>query len=276
MSLDGSCALAFCFSIFVPRLVSKFQAHCASPTPVADSNGPLLPYLAQQAIPEGGCVPHQIEFTYANTLTDTSSLARACAFTKLQNQRRSIRFYDPQPYPVELLMRCIETAGTAPSGAHQQPWHFSVVRCPAKKLAIRHAVEREEQQNYDRRMKQAWKDDLAPIFKNSTLHEQHTDKEGEAKTVIRKPYLTEAPFLVVVTEVTHGIHPDTGAFECGVGGGTATASELPLPPEFTSLPPAYTRPCRVLLLPRCDALFVCVFVCLCVCLFVCLSVCLSV
>lgn len=220
LSVDARCALVFCFSIFVPRLASKFRAHCVTPsilpstchgkTSESDSNALLLPYIAQQANPEGGCVPDQIGLTYVSTLTETSSLTRARTFTQLQNQRRSVRFYDPQPFPVELLMHCIETAGTAPSGAHQQPWHFSVVHCPAKRLAIRQAVEREEQQNYDRRMKQAWKNDLAPIFKNSTLHEVDTDTEGQTKTIIRKPYLTEAPFLVVVTELTHGIHATTG------------------------------------------------------------------
>jgi iodotyrosine deiodinase len=161
-----------------------------------DLHSSQLPYIAQQASPERGCTPDQIEFSYENTQTEASSLARAQAFTQLQNQRRSLRFYDTKPFPVELLLQCIETGGTAPSGAHQQPWHFSVVRDAAKKAAIREAVEREEQVNYDKRMKQAWKDDLAPIFKNSALH-----KDG----LIQKPYLTEAPFLVVVTEVVHGV-----------------------------------------------------------------------
>ena len=55
-------------------------------------------------------------------------------------------------------------------GAHQQPWHFSVVSSQDLKARIREAVEEEEQVNYDRRMKQSWKDNLAPIFKNSALH----------------------------------------------------------------------------------------------------------
>ena len=94
---------------------------------------------------------------------------------------------------------------SAPSGAHQQPWHFSVVKDPAKKQAIREIVEREEQINYDKRMKQSWKNDLVPIFKGSNLHAD----VGE-RVIIQKPYLTEAPFLVIVTEVTHEINPITG------------------------------------------------------------------
>lgn len=155
-------------------------------------------------------MPDQIEFTYDSTLTEATSLARAHAFTQLQNQRRSVRFYASESFPVELLTQCIETAGSAPSGAHQQPWHFSIVQCPVKRGAIREAVEQEEQINYDRRMKQAWKDDLAPIFKNSALHKPADEGGAAGRTIIQKPYLTEAPYLVVVTELTHGVHPSTG------------------------------------------------------------------
>ena len=205
MSTQSISALIFCLSIYVPRLVQQ-SAHTTQSSN-SEVSSSLLPYVARQATPEGGCIPDQIGFVYENTLSNDTSLARAQAFTQLQNQRRSLRFYDSQPFPLELLMQCIEAGGTAPSGAHQQPWHFSVVRDPAIKAAIREVVELEEQANYDKRMKQAWKDDLVPLFKNSALH-----KEGR----IQKPYLTEAPYVVVVTEVSYGIHMTTGAPCCSV------------------------------------------------------------
>ena len=71
-----------------------------------------LPYKATQARPRAGEVPDQVRFVYESTLTAENSLNRARAFTALQNQRRSVRFYDSKPFPVELLMECIKTAGT--------------------------------------------------------------------------------------------------------------------------------------------------------------------
>ncbi|CAM9113402.1 unnamed protein product, partial [Ectocarpus fasciculatus] len=103
-------------------------------------------------------------------LDEDTALHRAKAFLQLQNQRRSLRFYSPDPYPIELLMTCIATAGTAPSGAHQQPWHFSIVKNMKLKRQIREIVEKEEQLNYDKRMKKTWVQDLDPIFKESALH----------------------------------------------------------------------------------------------------------
>lgn len=199
LNVETGSVLLFCLSMFAPNLTSSLRSRRG--TSHSLDSDPQLPYTAQQATPESGCVPDQVDFVYSTTLTDESSLERARVFTQLQNQRRSLRFYDTRPFPVELLQQCIETGGTAPSGAHQQPWHFCIVQDPGKKAAIREEVERAEQLNYDKRMKQSWKDDLEPIFKNSALHQ-----DG----VIQKPYLTEAPYLVVVTELLYGLHPETG------------------------------------------------------------------
>lgn len=206
--VDG--ILLFCTSVATLRLIHVIAGsgllRC-SVVSKSESTSPSheissLPYIARQATLEGGTPPDQVRFEYDNSMNESATLARARAFARLQNQRRSMRFFDPTiPVTESLLNACIETAGTAPSGAHQQPWHFCVVRDPATKAAIRTVVEREEQLNYDKRMKQSWKNDLEPIFRNSALHQGG---------LIEKPYLTQAPCLVVVTELTHGIHPDTG------------------------------------------------------------------
>ena len=74
---------------------------------------------------------------------------RAVAFYKLLAMRRSVRFFDPgAPVPRATLMACIAAAGTAPSGAHCQPWHFCVVESAEVKAQLRAAVEAAEAKNY--------------------------------------------------------------------------------------------------------------------------------
>jgi hypothetical protein len=210
-------ALLFCASTAATRLLASCLPSSPSSSPSHSSSSSSstssstssdeqpLPYEAGQAAVPRGASPAQVRFQYRSALLAPAAVSRARAFSRLQNQRRSLRFFDPSlPVPAALLDACVCTAGTAPSGAHQQPWHFSVVRDPEKKAAIREVVEREEQLNYDKRMKEAWKQDLEPIFKNSALHQGGR---------IQKPYLTDAPCLVVVTELTHGVNPNTGKWE---------------------------------------------------------------
>ena len=125
----------------------------------------LLPYIAEQVEPEDKDAS-QADFN-CERIEESVALHRAKAFQQLQNQRRSLRYFSQDPFPEELLLACIATAGTAPSGAHQQPWHFSIVQNANLKQQIRDVVEQEEQINYDKRMKQSWLADLNPIFKDS-------------------------------------------------------------------------------------------------------------
>ena len=114
-------------------------------------------------------------------------LERARAFYDLVNQRRTVREFSDRPIPEGVLEQCLLAAGTAPSGAHKQPWRFVVVRDPAIKKAIREAAEKEEHDNYDWRMSEAWKRDLEPLG---------TDEH--------KPFLEIAPALIVVMALKHG------------------------------------------------------------------------
>jgi iodotyrosine deiodinase len=97
------------------------------------------------------------------------------------------------PIPLSLIQTCIETAGTAPSGGHQQPWTFCVVQNSTIKQQIRELVEKEEQINYQARMSETWKEELKPIM--SGLH-----KDGK----LSKPYLTDAAYVVVMMKQTDG------------------------------------------------------------------------
>ena len=91
----------------------------------------------------------------ATRLPVSEQRSRASAFHKLMSSRRSMRFFSPDPVDDEVLAKAIATAGTAPSGAHKQPWVFCVVRDQETKDRIRELVEAEELVNYERRMKKA-------------------------------------------------------------------------------------------------------------------------
>jgi hypothetical protein len=91
----------------------------------------------------------------ATRLPVSEQRARASTFHKLMSSRRSLRFFSPDPVDDQVLATAIATAGTAPSGAHKQPWVFCVVRDSSTKHRIRELVEAEELVNYERRMKKA-------------------------------------------------------------------------------------------------------------------------
>lgn len=104
------------------------------------------------------------------------------------DQRRTVREFDTRPIPVEVMEHIILTASTAPSGAHKQPWTFCLVSDPGIKRKIRLAAEEEEKISYSSRMPDPWKDDLKPLGTNW-----------------EKPFLEEAPFLIVVFKQSYGM-----------------------------------------------------------------------
>ena len=96
-------------------------------------------------------------------LSDDERVARArTAFERLQS-RRSCRAFADTHVPREVIEYAIRTAGTAPSGANHQPWHFVAVFSPEKKRAIREAAEAEEREFYGGKASEEWLDALAPI-----------------------------------------------------------------------------------------------------------------
>lgn len=95
--------------------------------------------------------------------------------------RRSLREFSDRHVPLEIIRNAIAAAGTAPSGANQQPWHFVVVSNPEKKQEIRAAAEIEESAFYQDRAPDEWLRALAPLG---------TDEN--------KPFLEIAPYLIVV------------------------------------------------------------------------------
>ena len=118
------------------------------------------------------------------------SVERARAFYEAMRTRRSVRAFSPEPIPEEVLDLAIATAGTAPSGAHRQPWRFVVVTDPALKRQIREAAEAEERAFYEHRATDEWLEALAPLG-----------------TDANKPFLEVAPALIVVFREDSGVGP---------------------------------------------------------------------
>lgn len=116
-------------------------------------------------------------------------LARAKDLFSQANTRRTVREFSDRPVDKALIELIVKTASTAPSGANKQPWTFCVVSNPALKAEIRAAAEKEEFENYHGRMSDDWLDDLK--------------KFG---TDWHKPFLTTAPYLIVVFKKAYDIN----------------------------------------------------------------------
>ena len=111
------------------------------------------------------------------------ALDRSREFLSLMQARRSIRRFSSEPVPWELIENAIRVAGTAPSGAHQQPWTFVVVSDPETKQRLREGAEAEERDFYARRATDEWKEAIRPIG-----------------TDWIKTHITDAPYVIVVFE----------------------------------------------------------------------------
>ena len=126
-------------------------------------------------------------------LPEQDMLQRAENFRDLMQSRRTVRDFDARPVARALIEACIGAAGTAPSGANQQPWHFVAVSDPDVKRRIRIAAEAEEREFYERRAPEEWLDALKPIG-----------------TDWRKPYLETAPWLIAIFVQKWGRGEDGG------------------------------------------------------------------
>lgn len=116
---------------------------------------------------------------------------RAAAWYATMNARRSVREFSPDPVPLDVVRTAIHTAGTAPSGAHKQPWRFVMITDPAIKHEIRLAAEAEERETYEHRMSDEWRAALAPLG---------TDAD--------KPYLDVVPVIIAMFRVDYDVSAD--------------------------------------------------------------------
>ena len=122
-----------------------------------------------------------LPWTLYPVMPDPERVACAEAVHARLAMRRTCRYFSDAPVPRGVIEAAIRAAGTAPSGANHQPWHFAVVASPDKKAAIRDAAEIEERAFYAGKAGKAWLEALAPLG---------TDAD--------KSYLTTAPWLIVV------------------------------------------------------------------------------
>ena len=111
---------------------------------------------------------------------------RAADFRAELQRRRTVRTFSTRPVAREIIEDCLLAAGTAPSGANLQPWHFVAVSDPDLKRQIREGAEAEEHEFYTRRATPEWLEALAPLG---------TDEN--------KPFLQDAPYLIVIFGLSH-------------------------------------------------------------------------
>ena len=112
-------------------------------------------------------------------------------FFQKVSSRRSVRDFSRDDFPIDIIKNCIMSASTAPSGANKQPWHFVIVKDPIIKRKIRKAAEIEEKEFYGGRAPKEWLDDL-----------------NQFGTDWNKPFLEEAPYLIVVFSKKFDINDD--------------------------------------------------------------------
>ncbi len=124
-------------------------------------------------------------------LPPQETLARAEAFYHEMQQKRTTRHFSRDAVPQAVIEWAVRTAGTAPSGAHRQPWRFVAVQDPALKARLRDAVEAEEYKTYTGRMPEEWRAALAPLG-----------------TDYVKAHLTDAPWVIVVFREKYGLNTD--------------------------------------------------------------------
>jgi iodotyrosine deiodinase len=132
--------------------------------------------------------PVPLEF---ERLSADKQLARSREFLDRMSSRRSVREFSREPVEFELIENAIAAAGTAPSGANQQPWTFVVVSDPGLKREIRAAAEAEEREAYEDRMTEEWLQAVEPLG-----------------TDWRKPHIEDAPYVIVVFEQAYGLEGD--------------------------------------------------------------------
>jgi len=113
---------------------------------------------------------------------------RAAEFYADLKRRHTVRHFSDREVPKDVIEDCLRAAGTAPSGANRQPWHFVAVSDPEIKKQIRQAAEKEEDAFYSGRAPDDWLEALEPLG-----------------TDANKPFLQTAPYLIVIFAESHGL-----------------------------------------------------------------------
>ncbi len=178
--------------------------------------------------------PKFIPLTSFTQYSPDEMINKSQEFYKLLKRRRTVRDFSEKDVPLEVIKNCILTAGTAPSGANLQPWHFAVVSDPEIKKKIRIAAEEEEKEFYTNRAPKEWLNALAHLG---------TDEH--------KPFLETAPYLIAIfsksyefladgKKVKHYYAQESTGIACGMliaaihNAGLASLTHTPSPMNFLS------------------------------------------
>jgi nitroreductase len=135
--------------------------------------------------------PKFIPLTSFKQYAQDEMIKRSQEFYTFLKRRRTVRDFSEKEVSLEVIENCIHTAGTAPSGANLQPWHFVVVSDPKIKERIRVAAEEEEKEFYTNRAPKEWLEALAHLG---------TDEH--------KPFLETAPYLIAIFSKSYEFLPD--------------------------------------------------------------------
>ena len=128
-----------------------------------------------------------IPLNHSDTYGSAEMLVRARDYAGVISERRSVRHFSNKPISREVIEACIRAAGSAPSGANHQPWHFVCISDPTIKREIRLAAEEEERAFYGGRAGDQWLDDLQGLG-----------------TDAKKPFLETAPWLIAIFAERYG------------------------------------------------------------------------
>lgn len=202
---------------------------------------------------------HQtIPYSALPEYSDAQCIAQSRQAYEGLRTRRTCRHFSDAPVPREAIELALLAAGTAPSGANHQPWHFAVIGSPDKKRALREAAEAEERAFYEGMASAEWLDALAPLGTDAS-----------------KPYLETAPWLIAIFAqrkgglypgemkqnyyVTESVGIATGLLISALhSAGLATLTHTPNPMKFLNRlceRPANEKPVMVLIVgkPAADA-----------------------
>ncbi|MFO0814814.1 MAG: nitroreductase family protein [Gemmatales bacterium] len=199
-----------------------------------------------------------IPLSYRPHYSDRQILAKATSCYELLHQRRTVRHFSSQPVDRAVIEAAIRTAGTAPSGANLQPWHFVAIGDAQLKADIRREAEEEEQEFYTHRAPPEWLEALAPLGTDAS-----------------KPFLEVAPWLIACFVQPYSQRPEGGTMKhyyavesvgiavgmlitCLHQAGLATLTHTPSPMKFLNTllkRPSHERPFLLLVVghPAADA-----------------------
>ncbi|MBX7042890.1 MAG: nitroreductase family protein [Ignavibacteria bacterium] len=166
-------------------------------------------------------------------MSEDERIERAEDFYLLMNRRRSIREFSGKEVDRKLIELAVRTAGTAPSGANKQPWRYIIVSDPDLKREIRSAAEKEEKENYERRMPKEWLDDLKQF--GTDWHKDFIETAPFVVVVFRIDYMNDDGSVKKHYYVNESVGISVGIFIAALQNmGLVTLTHTPSPMNFLS------------------------------------------